>query len=417
MNTSTFDLLVVGGGAAGMMAAITAAEQGASVLILEKNDRPCRKVYITGKGRCNLTNHCTWQEVLENIPNGGKFLFGAMRAFPPEAVMSFFEDLGCPLKTERGGRVFPQSDKSASVIDALRDRSRELNIRLKQAVVQSVLTENGQAVGVATSAGTFYGSAVLLATGGASYPRTGSTGDGYPMAEALGHTVVPPTGSLVPLVESGDFCRFVAGLALRNVAVKLTNAKGKTVYTDFGEAEFTEYGLTGPTILSSSVHMGRDIGFTVHLDLKPALSPEKLEARLLRDLQQYQNCPMETALSQLLPRQIIVPMLKKAEIDPALPAHSLRKAQRQTLLRLVKDLPISIHGKRPLDEAIVTSGGVKTSEIDPKTMESKKISGLYFAGEILDVDAYTGGYNLQIAWATGRAAGLAAANRKDNCHE
>lgn len=409
MSTLTFDLLVAGGGAAGMMAAITAAEQGLSVLILEKNDRPCRKVYITGKGRCNVTNLCSWKEVLENIPTGSKFLYGAMQAFDPEAVMAFFEDLGCPLKVERGNRVFPVTDKSASVIDALRQRSRELGISLKQATVTDIIVKDGKAAGLKTSIGDFFAPQVLLAVGGASYPRTGSTGDGYRIAQAVGHTIVPPTGALVPLVEDGDFCRKLSGLSLRNVAVKLVNSKKKTVYSDFGEAEFAEFGLTGPTILSCSCHMGRDSGFEIVIDLKPALSQEKLEARLLRDLQKYQNCPMETALIELLPKQMIVPILEKAGILPSLAANSLKKGQRQELLRVIKICSIPIRGKRPLEEAIVTSGGVKTSETDPKTMQSKKLPGLYFAGELLDIDAYTGGFNLQIAWATGRAAGLAAA--------
>ncbi len=411
MNASIFDLIVCGAGAAGMMAAITAAEQGLSVLLLEKNDRPCRKVYITGKGRCNVTNRCTVRECLENIPTGGKFLHSAMHAFPPEAVCEFFENLGCALKTERGNRVFPVSDKSASVIDALRDRSRELGIRLVQATVREILTKDGCAVGAVTDKGSYFAPCVLLAVGGASYPRTGSTGDGYPMAEQLGHSIVPPVGSLVPLEADTPLCAEAAGLSLKNISLRLKNAKGKVIFEDFGEAEFTEYGLTGPTVLSASVHMGREDGFTAVIDLKPALTPEKLEARLLRDLQKWQNCPMETALFELLPKKLIVPVLQLAAIDPALPAHSLKKGNRQELCRVIKNLPISIRGKRPLEEAIVTSGGVKTSEVDPKTMESKKIPGLYFAGELLDADAYTGGFNLQIAWATGRAAGMAAAQK------
>ena len=411
MNASTFDLIVCGAGAAGMMAAITAAEQGLSVLLLEKNDRPCRKVYITGKGRCNVTNRCSPRECLENIPTGGRFLHSAMAAFPPEAVCEFFEALGCPLKTERGNRVFPVSDKSASVIDALRDRSRALGIRLVQATVRDILMENGRAVGAATDKGEFRGARVLLAPGGASYPRTGSTGDGYAMAEKLGHTVIAPVGSLVPLVAEGSLCTSLAGLSLRNISLRLKNAKGKVIFEDFGEAEFTEYGLTGPTVLSASVHMGRDAGFTVLIDLKPGLTPEKLEARVLRDLQKWQNCPMETALTELLPKRLILPVLQLSSVDPALPAHSLKKGSRQELCRIIKNFPVPIRGKRPLDEAIVTSGGVKTSEVDPKTMESKIVPGLFFAGEILDADAYTGGFNLQIAWATGRAAGLAAVNQ------
>ena len=413
MTAMSFDLIVCGGGAAGMMAAITAAEQGLKVLVLEKNGRPCRKVYITGKGRCNVTNLCSWQECLQNIPNGGRFLFSAMQAFPPERVISFFEELGCPLKVERGNRVFPVSGKAASVIDALQERAKALKISLKKATVQEVLIQDGRAAGVLTDAGTFLAPAVLLSLGGASYPRTGSTGDGYPMAEKLGHSVISPTGSLVPLEEAGDFCRNLEGLNLRNISLKLKNAKNKVVFEDFGEAEFTQFGLAGPTVLSASVHMGRESGFTVSLDLKPGLTPEKLEARLLRDLQKYQNCPMETALTELLPKQMILPLLHKAEIDAALPAHSLKKGSRQNLLSLIKNLPIPIRQKRPVEEAIVTSGGIKTSEVNPKTMESKKVPGLYFAGEILDLDGYTGGFNLQIAWATGRAAGLAVAEERE----
>jgi len=413
MNGKTFDLIVCGAGAAGMMAAITAAERGLSVLLLEKNDRPCRKVYITGKGRCNITNHCTWQECVQNIPTGGKFLCSALQAFPPAEVMAFFEGLGCPVKTERGSRVFPCSDKSADVIDALRDRSRALNIRLRQATVTEVLTENGAAAGVRTREGSFCAPAVLLALGGASYPRTGSTGDGYAIAEKLGHTVVPPVGSLVPLESDSPLCAGAAGLSLRNISLTMKNSKGKTVFTDFGEAELTDFGLTGPTVLSASVHMGRDAGFTVYLDLKPALSPEALDARILRDLQKYQNCPMETALTELLPRALIRPLLAQIGIDPALPANSLKKQLRQALLQNLKALPIPIRGKRPIDEAIVTSGGISTREVDPRTMESRRIPGLYFAGELLDADGYTGGFNLQIAWATGRAAAAAVCDRKE----
>ena len=411
MNTWTFDLIVAGAGAGGMMAAITAAEQGLRVLLLEKNDRPCRKLYITGKGRCNVTNLCPPKEVLENVPTGSKFLYGVMQAFPPEAVMEFFESIGCSLKVERGNRVFPTSDRSASVIDALRQRSRSLGIRLIQATVRDILVKDGAAAGFSTDKGDFFAPALLLAVGGASYPRTGSTGDGYAMAQKVGHTVIAPTGSLVPLESNDEAIGGLAGLSLRNISLKLVNSKKKTVFSDFGEAEFTDFGLTGPTVLSASCHMGRETGFSLVLDLKPGLTPEKLEARVLRDLQKYQNCPMETALTELLPRQMIPAVLQKASISPALAANSLKKGQRQELLQVLKHFSVPISQKRPLEEAIVTSGGVKLSEVDPKTMQSKKLPGLYFAGEILDADAYTGGFNLQIAWATGRAAGLAAANK------
>ena len=412
MNGSTFDMVVVGGGAAGMMAAITAAEDGARVLILEKNDRPCRKLYITGKGRCNVTNDCSWQTCLENTPTNPKFLFASMQAFPPSATMAFFERLGCPLKVERGHRVFPVSDQSASIIDALRQRSRELKIALKPEAVTELLLADGKVIGAATELGKYYADAVVLATGGASYPRTGSTGDGYALAKAIGHTILAPTGSLVPLVAEGSFCASLAGLSLRNVAVSLLNDKGKAVYEDFGEAEFTDYGLTGPTVLSASAHMGRNSGFSIAIDLKPALDAEKLDARLLRDLQKYRNCPMPTALAELYPKQLITPLLQCSEISADLAANSLTKEARRRLLQNTKRLVIPIAGKRPVEEAIITSGGIKVSEVNPKTMASKLAEGLYFAGEILDIDAYTGGFNLQIAWATGHAAGKAIAEKR-----
>ena len=408
---TNYDLIVCGAGASGMMAAITAAEQGLSVLLLEKNEKPLRKVYITGKGRCNVTNFCSPEECLQNTPTGGKFLFSALKTFPPQKTMDFFEHLGCPLKVERGNRVFPQSDQAASVIDVLRERSRELDIRLRQARVASLLMKDGCVCGVATDAGEFHAPKVILALGGTSYPRTGSTGDGYSIAQAAGHTILPPTGSLVPLVEEGTFCRKLSGLCLRNISLRLQNAKGKTIFEDFGEAEFTDYGLTGPTVLSASCHMGRNDGFTIIIDLKPALSEEKLSSRLLRDLEKFKNCPMETALSELLPRRLIVPLLKRLDIDPTLPANSLRREQRQALLKILKQLPVKILCKRPLEEAIVTSGGVATREVDPKTMQSKLVPGLYFAGELLDIDAYTGGFNLQIAWATGYVAGRSAGEK------
>ena len=409
MSASTFDLLVAGGGAAGMMAAITAAENGASVCILEKNSRPCRKVYITGKGRCNVTNNCSAAECIENIPTNPKFLYSALHAFPPEKVMAFFEESGCPLKTERGNRVFPVSDRAADIIDALRERSRGLNIALKPTVCRRLRCENDAVLGMETDSGLFNAPAVILATGGASYPLTGSTGDGYAIAQAVGHTIVAPTGSLVPLECAGDYLSDLNGLSLRNVGVRLCR-DGRCIHSEFGELTFTAFGLDGPTVLTCSAHMGRDSGFTLHLDLKPALTAEMLDARILREIAAAPGSTMPLLLSKLLPRQMIRPVLKQCGISPALAADALTKAARQTLIRTLKDLPFPILGKRPLEEAIVTSGGVSVSEVDPKTMQSRLISGLYFAGELLDVDAYTGGFNLQIAWATGHAAGLAAAN-------
>ena len=400
-----YDVIVIGGGPAGMFAAITAARQGRSVLLLERNDRLGKKLLITGKGRCNVTNNCTEDEILRNIPRNGRFLFSAMTAFPPKAIMDFLENAGCELKTERGNRVFPVSDKAQSVLDALKNEMRRAGVVVRTARVKSIDTENGIVCGVTAQHETFETKAVILATGGVSYPTTGSTGDGYAMAKALGHTIVEPQGSLVPLETVGNDCQDMQGLALRNVAVKLLNAKGKVLYKDFGELLFTHFGISGPTVLSASCHLKGE-GCKLVIDLKPALEENKLNDRILRDLEMYQNRAMENALTDLLPRSMIPVVLRRLEIDPAMQANSLTKQKRRALVELLKAFPVEITGKRPVAEAIITSGGVKTSEIDPKTMESKKVPGLYFAGEIIDCDAYTGGFNLQIAWATAYAAGL-----------
>ena len=401
-----YDGIVIGGGPAGMFAAITAARNGAKVLLLERNDRLGKKLLITGKGRCNVTNDCTAQEALQNTPRNGRFLYSAMTAFPPEKTMAFFEEGGCPLKTERGNRVFPVSDKAVSILDCLRNQLRKYHVTVKTGWVQKLLTEEGKIQGVQTREETLYARWVILATGGASYPTTGSTGDGYTMAQAVGHTVVAPQGSLVPLETAGNDCQDMQGLSLRNVGVKLLNAKGKVLYRDFGELLFTHFGISGPTVLSASCHLKGD-GCKLVIDLKPALEENKLDERILRDLEMYQNRAMENALVDLLPRSMIPVVLRRLEIDPQLQANALTRQKRRALVELLKAFPVEITGKRPVAEAIITSGGVKVSEIDPKTMESKKISGLYFAGEIIDCDAYTGGFNLQIAWATAYAAGMA----------
>lgn len=400
------DGIIIGGGPAGMFAAITAAGQGKRVLLLEKNNRLGKKLLITGKGRCNVTNHCTGQEVLQNTPRNGRFLYSAMAAFPPEKTYSFFEEHGCPLKVERGNRVFPVSDRSQSVLDCLQNELRKHHVAVSEERVQEILTSDGRVTGVRTDKGMHEASWVILATGGVSYPATGSTGDGYRMAEALGHTVVPQEGSLVPL-ETDDDCIRMQGLSLRNVGVKLLSAKGKLLYQDFGELLFTHFGVSGPTVLSASCHMKGE-GCRLVLDLKPALDEGKLDARILRDLEMYQNRAMENALTDLLPRSMIPVVLNRLDIAPELQANSLTKQKRRALVELLKAFPISISGKRPVSEAIITSGGIKVSEINPKTMESKIVPGLYFAGEIIDCDAYTGGFNLQIAWATAHAAAVSA---------
>ena len=401
-----YDGIIIGGGPAGMFAAITAARRGQRVLLLERNDRLGKKLLITGKGRCNVTNDCTAQEVLQNTPRNGRFLFSAMTAFPPEKAKAFFEDHGCPLKTERGNRVFPVSDKAVSVLECLQREMKKAGVTVKTARVRNILTKDGQVTGVRTQNEAIEAKWVILATGGASYPTTGSTGDGYAMAEALGHTIVPAVGSLVPLETAGDDCQEMQGLSLRNCGVKLLNAKGKVLYKDFGELLFTHFGVSGPTVLSASCHLKGE-GCRLVIDLKPALEDNKLDERIQRDLELYKNRSMENALTDLLPRSMIPVVLRRLEIDPEMQANSLTRQKRRALVELLKAFSVEITGKRPVAEAIITSGGVKVSEIDPKTMESKIISGLYFAGEIIDCDAYTGGFNLQIAWATAYAAGIA----------
>lgn len=409
MNGWNNSIFVVGGGAAGMMAAITAAENGAQVTLLERNDRLGKKLYITGKGRCNVTNDCAPEDFFQNVPRNPRFLYSAIYAFPPREVMAWFEARGCALKTERGNRVFPQSDKSASVIDALRAELRRLGVRVLQERALDIVTQDGAVCGLKTDGGFHKTERVILATGGCSYPQTGSTGDGYRMLEKLGHTIVSPVGSLVPLVEKGYDCKQMQGLALKNVALRLVNQKGKTVFEEFGELLFTHFGLSGPVVLSASAHMNEKDAYTVLLDLKPALDEQKLDLRLLRDFEKFQNRDFENALVELLPRSMIPVIVRRSGIPAEEKVHSITREQRRALLELMKRFPVEIACKAPVEEAIVTSGGVKVSEIEPGTMQSKRVRGLYAAGELLDVDAYTGGFNLQIAWATGRAAGLAAA--------
>ena len=404
-----YDVIVIGGGPAGMYAAITAAQNNCKVLLLERNDRLGKKLLITGKGRCNVTNNCDEQEILKNIPRNGRFLYSAMAAQPPASVMDFFEKNGCELKTERGNRVFPQSDKAVSVLECLQSRMRRLGVTVQTARVSEIMTGAGGVCGVKAGTQVFQGRNVILATGGLSYPTTGSTGDGFRMAQALGHTVTATEGSLVPLETAGEDCQQMQGLSLRNVAVKLLNAKGKVLYKDFGELLFTHFGISGPTVLSASAHLKGD-GCRLIIDLKPALEENKLDERILRDLSMYQNRSMENALTDLLPRSMIPVVLRRLEIDPNMQANSLKKQQRRALVELLKGFSVEITGKRPVAEAIITSGGIKVSEIDPKTMESKIVPGLYFAGEIIDCDAYTGGFNLQIAWATAYAAGCSVKN-------
>ena len=404
-----YDGIIIGGGPAGMFAAITAASRGRKVLLLERNERLGKKLLITGKGRCNVTNDCAAQDVLQNTPRNGRFLYSAMTAYPPEKVKAFFEERGCALKTERGNRVFPVTDKAVSVLECLQNELRRSHVAVKTARVRSILTEEGRVTGVQTQNETIRANWVILATGGASYPTTGSTGDGYGMATALGHTVIPAEGSLVPLETEGRDTQDMQGLSLRNCGVKLLSAKGKVLYKDFGELLFTHFGVSGPTVLSASCHLKGE-GCRLVIDLKPALEDNKLDERIQRDMELYKNRSMENALTDLLPRSMIPVVLRRLEIDPSMQANSLTRQKRRAMVKLLKAFDLTITGKRPVAEAIITSGGVKVSEIDPKTMESRKVPGLYFAGEIIDCDAYTGGFNLQIAWATAYAAGMSVGN-------
>jgi predicted Rossmann fold flavoprotein len=407
----TADLIVVGGGAAGMFAAARAAERGVSTLLLERNETLGRKLRITGKGRCNLTNDCAARDALENVPTGARFLQSAFYAYPPSEVMAYFEGLGVPLKTERGRRVFPVSDDANDVADALLRAMSRAGVAVRQGRAERILTENGAVCGVETSGGTLTCRAVILATGGKSYPATGSTGDGYRMAAELGHTVTELRPSLVPLVSPDAFCAEMQGLSLKNVRLTVSDGSKKPIFEDFGELLFTHYGISGPLTLSASAHM-RDFHaktYTAVIDLKPALTREELDARLLRDFQSFANRDFSHALDKLLPRLMLPVVIRRAEIDPAKKTHSVTKAERARLLTLLKAFGVAISGPRPIEEAVITSGGVEPRELVPASMASKLVRGLYFAGEIIGADAYTGGYNLQIAWSTARAAAVASA--------
>ena len=407
-----YDGIIIGGGPAGMFAAITAASRGQKVLLLEKNGRLGKKLLITGKGRCNVTNDCGPQEVLQNTPRNSRFLYSALDACPPVAVMEFFEKNGCALKTERGNRVFPVTDRSQSVLDCLVGQMKAKKVTVRTAKVKGIVTDNGVVTGVRTEEEVISAKWVILATGGLSYPTTGSTGDGYAMAKALGHTVTACEGSLVPLETAGNDAQEMQGLALRNCAVKLLNGKGKVLYKDFGELLFTHFGVSGPTVLSASCHLKGE-GCRLVIDLKPALEENKLDDRIQRDMEMYKNRAMENALTDLLPRSMIPVVLRRLEIDPQMQANSLTRQKRRAMVELLKAFTLEITGKRPVAEAIITSGGIKVSEIDPKTMASKIVPGLYFAGEIIDCDAYTGGFNLQIAWATAYASGMAVSSKEE----
>ncbi len=402
-------IAVVGGGAAGLMAAGFAVRAGADVTIFEHMPRTGTKLMITGKGRCNVTNDCTEEEFLKNVISNPRFLYSSASDFTPADTMAFFEELGVPLKVERGQRVFPVSDKAMDIVAALRRFSS--GATLVHEKVTALIFKNGVMAGVKTSENYAF-DAVILATGGASYPLTGSDGSGYTLARSIGHTITPLVPSLVPLVSPDPICAEMQGLSLRNVKTKIL-MQGKPVYEDFGEMLFTHFGVSGPMILSGSAHMrGKSFdGATLIIDLKPALDDNALDARLLSDFRENANKDLQNEFANLLPQKMILPFARKVGIDPRKKVHDITKEERRAIFNTLRAFTIPLSGFRPLKEAIVTAGGISTREVNPKTMESKLVSGLYFAGEVLDLDAYTGGFNLQIAFCTAhRAAQCAVAD-------
>ncbi len=417
------DVIVIGGGPAGMMSAITAAKENNNVIILEKMNSCGRKLLITGKGRCNITSSLSMDDFIKNTPGNGKFLYSCFQNFTNEDIIQMLKNNGVKTKEERGNRIFPVSDKSLDVLNAFEKEMEKNNVKvITKANVKKINIENKKVTGVTFEKDglnkTFKADKVILATGGKSYSATGSTGDGYKIAEDLGHNIIRIRPSLVPLQTNGrnlKICKQMQGLSLRNVKMKLIDSsKNKTIYEDFGELLFTHFGVSGPTILSSSAHLLRYKNVdellnkgTIKLiiDLKPALDEEKLNLRILRDFEKEKNKSFKNSLNDLLPKKMIDTVIELSEIDENKKVNEITKKERMKLIQLLKHYEITISGFRPIEEAIITSGGISTKEINPKTMESKIIQGLYFAGEIIDVDAYTGGFNLQIAYSTGYTAG------------
>ncbi len=400
-------VIVVGAGASGLMAAGVAAKRGLSVLLLERNASVGRKLIISGKGRCNLTNETDIDGLLENIPGNPKFLRTALYRFGPRETMAFFVAHGVPLKTERGGRVFPESDNAGEIVQALAGFCRSNGVRLQTgAAVRRLLTAEGRLTGVLLDDHSFLAAdAVILATGGASYPGTGSTGDGYRMAAELGHTIIPIRPSLVPLETIEHWPAEAQGLSLRNVTLTAFSPDGKMLHRELGEMLLTHFGVTGPLVLTASRYVGDTPGSRLEIDLKPGLGDAALDARVLRDFAEFSRREYANALSELLPRTFIPVFVHLSRVPPHTPVHQITREQRQAIVHLLKHLPLTVKGTRPFAEAVVTVGGVSTREIDPRTMQSKLLPGLFFTGEVIDVDALTGGYNLQIAWSTGHLAG------------
>ena len=402
------DVAVIGGGAAGMMAAIAAAEAGAKVTVFEPNAVLGRKLRITGKGRCNVTNDCSAAEVMENVTRNPRFLTGALYRFPPADVMAFFEERGVPLKTERGRRVFPVSDRAADISRAMEKEMELLGVSVVHTKVNSLILGEDGCTGVRTDAGEYAASAVIVATGGASYPATGSRGDGYRFARDAGMKIVPQTPSLIPIVTKENNAP-LSGLSLKNVTLRVTRGD-RVIFSEMGEMLFTHFGVSGPLVLSASAHMRETMaGYRLFIDLKPALDEATLDARLVSDLKKYAQRDFLNSLSDLLPQKLIDPVIALTGIDPRKKAGALTREERRRLGAILKAYPLTPVRFRPIDEAIITAGGVDVGGLHTKTMMSKTVPGLFFAGEVIDVDAYTGGYNLQIAFSTGMAAGKCAA--------
>jgi predicted Rossmann fold flavoprotein len=400
-----WDVIVIGGGAAGCLAAGMVGKRGRKVLLLEKNDRVCRKLMITGKGRCNFTNNSDVQNHINNCPVNGKFITNALYRFPPDDTIRFFEELGVKSKTERGDRVFPESDNAGDIVDALKKFMQENGVEIRYESVENLAELREKFVVLCRNGEKFESSSLIIATGGKSYPRTGSTGDGYRFAEKFGHKINMLKPSLVPVETVEAWVPEMQGVALKNVAIKLYNKNDKVIYSDFGEMLFTHFGVSGPVILSATSHI-RDIkNIRMEIDLKPALEHKVLDNRILREIGENPNKQYKNLLGHLMPRKMIDVFIKLTEIDGDRAAHSIRKSERQKIVEVLKGISITLKGFRPISEAIITSGGICVNEIEPRTMQSQLKKGLYFAGEIIDVDAYTGGYNLQIAFSTGYLAG------------
>lgn len=403
------DICIIGGGAAGLMSALIAAEYGKNVILIDKNKYCGKKLNITGKGRCNITNNCDITSFMENVTVNSRFLYKALTAFSPEDTISFFESRGLPVKTEQGRRVFPVSDKARDVTDCLEQGCRAAGVKILQGEVKKIIHSDGKVQSVIFNHNNedyaIECNSVILATGGASYPLTGSTGDGYKIASKLGHTITDIKPSLVPILVKEKFCSECMGLSLKNVKVSFIDKKNKQLYSEVGEMLFTHFGVTGPIILSASAHLNSDFPCKMYIDMKPGLDNEALDRRLIRDFEENKNKEFLNSLSSLLPQKIIEPIVLLSGIDGKKKVNEITKAERKIFLSLLKGIPFTVTGTRPVSEAIITSGGVCVKEINPSTMESKIVSGLFFAGEIIDVDAYTGGYNLQIAFSTGYVAG------------